>query len=251
MRITESRLRSIIRSIIHESSYARPLKYNDIAIEFYDGGEWFMYGEVNLFNESIKNNFAKLDPKKVANQITEINKDEKLDDKTKKSKILSMFKPFKDAFLDPNFSKLLSNVRICKLVSLGNEGKEGFVFYDMPLDALVRPIQRIDQYQYFGEASETDGDESNPKHSFKRLLKHLEGTQNFQNFQEIDNELIKVCRKLGTFKLIFRNHEMMKGVRSADDMRDILTRENIIKSEKYIERQFEFNGDTQSFEVSS
>lgn len=246
MRITESKLRSIIRGVIAESNMEdKPLKYNGTEIGFYDGGDWFMYGEVDRFDENLKRKFENLDPGKMIEDLKRYHQDDSLDNSTKNLRISSVFKPFKDALLDNEFGMMCQFIRIFKVISLGDQGKKGWVCYDMPLSALIRPIDKIDQYIYLGKSSEKDEDESDPKFRMKNLFRHLKKARGLQNFQVLDRDLIKLCKKIGALKLIFMRKKMMNGYRSKEDINNILNKNDLIKS--FLENQYEFDPDTQNW----
>ena len=103
MFITESKLRKVIRQLISESERFKPddmaFTYNNVDVEI-EYEDVFMYGDVNLFNDKVKNIFGKLDIDKIINAIKKYKEDDSLDKGARRARILSVYKPVKEAFLN-------------------------------------------------------------------------------------------------------------------------------------------------------
>ena len=242
MFITERKLRKVIRQLISESKKFKPddmaFTYNNVDVDILDSGDVFMYGDINIFNDKVKNLFEKLDIDNIISLIKKYREDDSLDDRKKRIRMLSVYKPVKAAFLDEDFLKMLNDIRLCKFVK---NDKKDWIFYDMSLRGLLQGESSIDQYAYVVEM-EKDGEEGEPGFRgfglFKRQIKP-------ENFQLIDKDLIRLANKIGTLKLIFKDKKMMNGFRSRDEMKNILFRHDLIK--KFVKNQYEFDSDSQIF----
>ncbi len=253
MRITENRLRSIIRSVILENEKKNPympeksfgamsFKYNDIDIEIVDSGDIYMYGDIELFDDKIKKLFDKFNVKKLKSIINSIKEDRKLNKEEKEEKILGFFEPFEKSLSNKEFMEMEKNIRICKFVKTG-EGE--WNFYDMPLNTLLQPRKNVTQYAYLGKNFEEDlePDENieelaglRAKGLFKLELKP-------QNFVEMPLDLIMLAKKIGKLKKIYEdfNFSILKGYRDNIQMGKFLASQDEMK--KFVGNQKSFDAD--------
>jgi len=215
-------------------------EYNNVEVDIVDGGDIFMYGETQLFSGNIKSLFENLDISDILSKVKSYKKDSSLDDRKKRLRILSVYKPIKELMLNPDFLQMINNIRICKFVKTG---EKEWLFYDMSLRTLLLNEENIDQYAYLGSDSENEGEEAEPGFRGFGLLKRQIRAE---NFDLIDADLVKLFGKVGNLKSIFSDKKMFKGFRNLSDVRDILFRHNLVK--KSIKNQYDFNPENQMFE---